>query len=243
MRIDVLLVTKGLSVSRQESQELIKKGYVSADGLIIIKPSKDIPENTHITLSKTRKYVGRGGEKLEGALYHIFGNSEGTKAILLGKRALDVGSSTGGFTDCLLQHGIREVTAVDIGTSQLHSSLRNNPHVIVKEKEDIRFFVDSKPFDIIVADLSFISLEKVLEKIFSFGVYEAHYFLLLKPQFEVGKGKTKKGIVKDETLITSILTSYTTLLKEDYDMQATIFPCCITGGDGNQEYFLYCKKN
>ena len=158
-----------------------------------------------------------------------------------GKVALDVGSSTGGFTDCLLSYGVDHVDAVDVGTLQLHEKIRNNPNVSVYENTDIRNFTSEKQYDIIVADLSFIPLHQVLEDIIRLRAHHTEYFLLIKPQFEVGKGNTKKGIVKDEKLVEKVLEEYKESLENKGISDIHIFPCHIQGGDGNQEYFLYGK--
>lgn len=239
MRLDVLLVEKNLCSSRQEAQECIKKGFVIVDGMEVIKPSKDILRTAEIVLLAGRKYVGRGGEKLEGLFLKIFDKKENIEHFLEKKSALDIGSSTGGFTDFLISHGVRSVIAVDVGSGQMHSSLLNNSKVTLYESTDIRTFGTDQLFDVIVADLSFISLFKVMEKILSFGSLGSYYFLLIKPQFEVGKGNTKKGVVKDIALVKDILENYRIFLKSHNVKDLTILPCVIQGGDGNQEYFLH----
>jgi 23S rRNA (cytidine1920-2'-O)/16S rRNA (cytidine1409-2'-O)-methyltransferase len=242
MRLDQLLVHKKLCETRTEAQELIASGFVIVDGIIVTKQTRQYPETTPVEVTGRRKFVSRGGNKLEGALNHVYGNQGSIEAILLNKHALDIGSSTGGFSDYLLQHGVATVTCVDVGTDQLHHSLRTDHRITLLENTDIRAFAPVKLFDILVADLSFITLEKVLEVIISFGKSGALYFLLIKPQFEVGKGNTKKGIVKDELLLDTVIKKYTDLSVELGLCDVLVFPCSITGGDGNQEYFLYGKK-
>ena len=171
----------------------------------------------------------------------VYKNKETIRKKLLCKTAIDVGSSTGGFTDCLLSYGIREVTAVDVGTAQLHTKLRNSSQVILFENTDIRNFKTTKLFNVIVVDLSFISLTTVVDTILSLGKSNSEYFILIKPQFEVGFGNTKKGIVKDIKLVEAVISNYKSLLTEKQLQEVKIFPCTITGGDGNQEYFLYGK--
>lgn len=239
MRLDLLLVKRKLCESRQDAQNLIKKGAVIVNGAVQLKPSKDIIEESVITLTETKKYVSRGGEKLEGAFKALFLTTERVSEFLRGKNAIDVGSSTGGFTDFLLQHSILKVTAVDVGTDQLHTSLRGMPQISLFEKTDIRHFITEEKFDIIVADLSFIPLAHVIEKITLFAkAPKAYFFLLIKPQFEVGKGNTKKGIVKDKSLTDTVLNDYTELILAKGGQSIAVFPCAIEGGDGNQEYFL-----
>ncbi len=242
MRLDQALVQRKLSESRTEAQELISLGYVLVDGAVCIKQTKQVADSSEIQITKRRKFVSRGGDKLEGALLHVYGSSDNIMRHLNDKDAVDVGASTGGFTDCLLSYGVRTSTTVDVGTSQLHTSLRDNPKVKMYENIDIRDYMRDASFDIVVADLSFISLEHVFEKIISLGVHESEFFLLIKPQFEVGKGNTKKGIVKDEELVTAIISKYSTLAMSYGLRDIAVFPCVITERDGNKEYFLHAKK-
>lgn len=240
MRLDVALVKNNLSESRQEAQELIQAGVVMVDGVIVTKQTREVDELSNLVVTKRRAFVSRGGEKLEGALLQTLHTEEAVKAYCSNKNALDIGSSTGGFTDCLLKYGVQSVTAIDVGTSQLHTKLRVNPSVALHEKTDIRNYTSLKSFQIIVLDLSFISLEKILDKVISFGAPGSTYYILLKPQFEVGKGNTKKGIVRDKTLVMDLLKKYMIILEtKDSVVSPLFFPCVIQGGDGNQEYFLH----
>lgn len=240
MRLDLALVKNNLSESRQEAQELIKAGAVMVDGVVVTKQTREVSELSNFLVTRRRAFVSRGGEKLEGAFLHILDTEEAIKTFCNNKNALDIGSSTGGFTDCLLKYGVRLVTAVDVGTSQLHPKLRVNPLVSILENTDIRDYTSPTPFEIVVLDLSFISLEKILDKVISFGTTNSTYYILLKPQFEVGKGNTKKGIVKDKALVDDLLQKYMTILGGKSNIVSpVIFPCVIQGGDGNQEYFLH----
>lgn len=241
MRLDQALVARHLCESRTEAQELISRGSVLVNSVVITKQTKNIEEGDFLELTERRKYVSRGGEKLEGALLRVFGTKEKVGEVLIGKHALDVGSSTGGFTDCLIQFGIARVDAVDVGREQLHSSLRNHSQVSLHENTDIRSFVSNSPYDVIVADLSFIKLEQVIDSILKHGHSGTHCFFLIKPQFEVGKGNTKKGIVKDGELVALVLDSYRDIAQEKGMNETVVFPCILQGGDGNQEYFLYGK--
>ncbi len=257
MRLDQALVTRGLVASRTEAQELIERGLVLVDGAVVTKQTKQVTEEESIEVLAGRKFVSRGGEKLAGVFFQFFeeakkGTSEqfsnketNTEALvrefLHKKVAIDVGSSTGGFTDFLLQHDIQHVDAVDVGTSQLHDKVRHDERVSVYENTDIRDFDSQGAYDVIVADLSFISLESVFEKIVSFGKPGAIFLLLIKPQFEVGKGNTKKGIVKDQSLIDALLEKYQHTAEEVLGT-VHITPCVLKGGDGNQEYFLIGRK-
>lgn len=239
MRLDQALVTRGLCESRTEAQLLIQDGSVLVNGDICSKQTRNIIDKDTIETTKRRRYVSRGGDKLEGAFLDAYG--EGVyEEKAKGAVALDVGSSTGGFTDYLIQHGAVDIDAVDVGTLQLHLSLRGDERIHVYENTDIRAFVSNKQYDIIVADLSFISLREMLPVITSFAVEGVtRFFLLIKPQFEVGKGNTKKGIVKDDALVQEVLNTTEVLAKEFGIKSSKTFPCRIRGGDGNQEYFLY----
>jgi 23S rRNA (cytidine1920-2'-O)/16S rRNA (cytidine1409-2'-O)-methyltransferase len=241
MRLDQALVQRKLCESRVEAKECIKNGYVLMDGLVIRKTTRLVEDKNAIEVIQKRKYVSRGGDKLAGAFLTIYSTEEFILRAVKNKTALDVGSSTGGFTDCLISYGIVSVTAVDVGTSQLHPKLRNESKVTLYENTDIRNFTSKGTFDIIVADVSFIALEKIVDAIISFGHTSTEYFLLIKPQFEVGYGNTKKGIVKDQDLIDVILEKYKTLFKSKMLHTISIFPCSIKGGDGNQEYFIHIQ--
>ncbi|MEZ0209177.1 MAG: TlyA family RNA methyltransferase [Candidatus Paceibacterota bacterium] len=242
MRLDVELVTRGLSESRTEAQELIDAGYVLLNGEVCTKQTRLVSEVDTIVVTARRKYVSRGGEKLEGVCLDIFGNEEVVRDFCKAKIALDAGSSTGGFTDYLLSMGVGHVDAVDVGTEQFHHSLRERKEVSLFEQTDIRDFTPNTLYDIVVADLSFIPLDNVLSKLVECGKDGATYILLLKPQFEVGKGGTKKGIVKDDALVEDVLTKYKELVTIHKGKNITVYPCRIAGGGGNQEYFLYFTK-
>jgi 23S rRNA (cytidine1920-2'-O)/16S rRNA (cytidine1409-2'-O)-methyltransferase len=237
-RLDVHLVEKGLVGSRQEAKECIEGASVLVNGEVVFKQSKKINEGDTVEVLSKRKYVSRGGEKLEGAILAYFDTKDSAMVNFRSKKAIDIGSSTGGFTDCLLQLGVEHITAVDVGTLQLHDSLRNNPKVTLYENTDIRSYNDQSLYDIVVADLSFIALSQVFERCLSFAQDGAYIFFLIKPQFEVGKGNTKKGIVKDVSLVEEILASYIKKAEEFGLHEVLCVPSVIQGGDGNQEYFL-----
>lgn len=239
MRLDQELVRRGLCESRTEAQEMITAGAVFVHGDVCTKQTRQVSENDSIEVTSRRKFVSRGGDKLQGILSGIYGSDEEIQKACTGKTALDIGSSTGGFTDCLLSYGVSHVDAVDVGTSQLHNKIRSDARVSVFENTDIRTFVSDTRYDIVVADVSFISLLVILDDAIRFGVRGTSYFLLIKPQFEVGKGNTKKGIVKDADLLDKVVASYMSLAREKGMYDVRILPCVIAGGDGNQEYFLY----
>ena len=242
MRLDQELVYRGLCKTRTEAQELIELGAVFVNNFVCLKQIKQILPTDIIEVTSRRQFVSRGGVKLQGILRDVFLTDEESAVELAGKNALDVGSSTGGFTDCLLFYGVAHVDAVDVGTLQLHEKLRSDVRVMLYENTDIRDFKTSEPYDVVVADVSFIPLTHVFDDCMRFGTQGTMYFLLIKPQFEVGKGNTKKGIVKDEELVTRVLDEYTTLAQAKGLSGVQIFPCHVAGGDGNQEYFLYGRK-
>jgi 23S rRNA (cytidine1920-2'-O)/16S rRNA (cytidine1409-2'-O)-methyltransferase len=238
MRLDQELVRRKLCESRTEAQELIDKGAVLLDGVMCTKKTRQVDDDSLLAVLSRRTYVSRGGEKLQGVMEDFFKNEEMILGSLEGKRVLDIGSSTGGFTDYLLKHKVGHVDAVDVGSNQLHPSLRTDPRISLFENTDIRNFISNEKYDVIVADLSFIPLEYIFDDIKRFCKKTTLLFLLIKPQFEVGKGNTKKGIVRDTSLVEGLLEKYRKKFSENWAVSVQIFPCHIQGGDGNQEYFL-----
>jgi 23S rRNA (cytidine1920-2'-O)/16S rRNA (cytidine1409-2'-O)-methyltransferase len=197
-RLDRTLVARGLASSRDEAGRLILAGAVHVNGCIVDKPAKLVPVESNVEVAgRVSQYVSRGGDKLKAAL-DAFGISVQDLV------ALDVGCSTGGFTDCLLQHGAKLVYAVDVGYGQFDWRLRQDPRVVLIERTNIRFLARSAVahwIDLAVIDVSFISLEIVLPCIMPFLTPSATLVALVKPQFEVGKGKVGRGgVVRDDTL-------------------------------------------
>ncbi len=232
-RIDKLLFEQGFAKSRNQAQELIKKGLVFVDGKKIEKSSAKISSLSVIKITGTTQFVGRGGDKLAHALYYF-------KIKVTDVVALDIGASTGGFTDCLLQNGAKKVYAVDVGTLQLDTTLRENPKVVAMEQTDIRDATLSEKVDLVVIDVSFISLSYILPIVGNFLKKDGSIIALIKPQFEVGKGNTNdKGIVTDEKLREKVLTDITHLSKKLGFTVHEIIPSPITGSTGNVEYLIY----
>jgi 23S rRNA (cytidine1920-2'-O)/16S rRNA (cytidine1409-2'-O)-methyltransferase len=239
MRIDRALVDRGLVRSRTEAQELIASRQVRLDGLIVVKASTPVSADASLGIEGNLcPYVSRGGFKLAAAL-RSFSIDPG------GKCCLDAGASTGGFTDCLLQHGAAHVTAVDVGHGQMAAAIANNARVTNHEGVNIRNLAPSDfsfPFDIIVADLAFISLTLVIEQLASVLSANGDMILLVKPQFEVGRdGIGKGGIVKDvvgrAAAVERIAAAGVSCgLTERGRMESPI-----TGGDGNVEYLLWLR--
>ncbi|HAS17720.1 MAG TPA: TlyA family rRNA (cytidine-2'-O)-methyltransferase, partial [Nitrospiraceae bacterium] len=189
VRLDSLLIERGLVTTRQQAIGLILSGNILVDGIKIEKAGKAVPEDAEIVVKETLRYVGRGGLKLEEAIRSFNLNVKD-------KSAIDIGASTGGFTDCLLQHGAKKVYAVDVGYGQLHWRLRQDPRVINIEKTHIlkldwRLIQD--PIDIATVDLSFISVTRIFPVLCEHLQQSATVIILVKPQFEVGKGEVGKG--------------------------------------------------
>ena len=197
-RLDVLMTECGLAESRNRAQALVLEGKVRVDGQTEYKASRQLAESALIEVESPSRFVSRGGEKLEGA-FALWGET----LVADGKICLDVGSSTGGFTDCLLQHGAAKVMAVDVGTNQLAYKLRSDERVWVRENFNARYMTPAdlpEIPEIAVTDVSFISLKLIQPSIVSVLALDGLIVALIKPQFEVGKGNAPGGLVKDEKL-------------------------------------------
>jgi 23S rRNA (cytidine1920-2'-O)/16S rRNA (cytidine1409-2'-O)-methyltransferase len=240
MRLDILILTRKLAKSRNVAMDLIKKGNVLVNGEKIIKPAKefdDLPD-IQIEILEQPKYVGRGGLKLEKALAEFGINPAGLTA-------LDVGSSTGGFTDCLLQKGIKKIYAVDVGTEQLDPVLRDDPRITLMEQTDIRGIKKmSEEIDLAVIDVSFISLELVLEPVKNLLRAGGQIIALIKPQFETTKeDKNKSGIVKTEALREKVVENIKNYCQKINLRILNITESPILGGSGNKEYLILLQKD
>jgi 23S rRNA (cytidine1920-2'-O)/16S rRNA (cytidine1409-2'-O)-methyltransferase len=236
-RVDALLVARGLCESREQAKRLVLAGEVRSGDRVVDKPSAKFPEDAPLEVKEKPKYVGRGGLKMEGALAE-FGISPA------GWTCLDIGASTGGFTDCLLQHGAAKVHAIDVGTNQLAYKLRTDPRVVVKEQFNARGLEVStlgEKVRLIVMDLSFISLTKILPA--AFGVLEEGGFIvcLIKPQFEleredIGKG----GIVRDPELHQRAVEKIRAFVTGELGREwKGLIDSPITGTDGNREFLAW----
>ncbi|WP_295521778.1 TlyA family RNA methyltransferase [Limnohabitans sp. Rim8] len=247
MRIDQLLVERGLAASRSQAQRLIAGGvkWQQPDGIwrTVVKNRDEVPESAALELldDAESRYVSRGGLKLEGAL-------KATGVQVEGLRCLDVGQSTGGFTDCLLQHGAAEVVGVDVGHAQVHSRISQDERVVCIEGVNARELVPGderipdalEGFDLLVGDVSFISLTLVLPGVVHLLKPTGQLLMLVKPQFELQPGQVGKGgIVKDDTHFPFIENRVRTALT-DLGMQVTAWlDSPIEGGDGNHEFFVH----
>lgn len=238
-RLDQELVARGLVESRSQGQELIRDGSVFLNGAVAERAAIEVSAEDEINIQVSElRYVSRAGRKLAGALAHF-------EIKVGGKVALDVGSSTGGFVDCLLQSGAAFVYAVDVGTEQLAEKLRENPRLSLREKTDIRKLPDGwiqQQINLITVDVSFISLEKVLPSLSSIRAPGTELLALIKPQFEVGRANLGKGgIVRSETLRNEARDRVNAAAKiEGWSIMGNC-AASLAGGEGNQEYFLYAR--
>ena len=246
LRADTLLAQRGLAASRTQAQRLIGEGRVRVDGKAIAKPSLELPADAVLTVveDESDRYVSRGGLKLAGALAH-------TGLAVTGRICLDVGQSTGGFTDSLLQAGAAKVVGVDVGHGQLHAKLKNDGRVSALEGINCRALTaadlgDAMPtggFDLIVGDVSFISMTLVLPQLPALLAADGDLLLLIKPQFEVGPHNIGKGgIVRDPTLYREVEGRFLEIAKKLGLTAKAWLDSPITGGDGNREFFIWLKK-
>ena len=241
-RIDKLLVERGLADSRTKAQALVIAGAVLVGEQLVKKPSEIFSHDANIRIkdNATQRYVSRGGIKLEAALREF-------NVDVNGLICLDVGASTGGFTDCLLQHGARRVIAVDVGHNQLDWKLRNDPRVEVREGVNARYLraedFDHK-FDIATIDVSFISLRKILPAVVRLMTERARIIGLIKPQFEVGKGEVGKGgIVKNPELHQRVIAEVNAAAESLGLRVGGLIESPIKGADGNVEFLaLYVSE-
>lgn len=240
-RLDVLLVKRNLAESREKAKAYIMAGNVFVDGVREDKAGSSFEETVQIEVKGlSMKYVSRGGFKLEKAVEQFGVNLEG-------KTCMDVGSSTGGFTDCMLQNGAVKVFAIDVGTNQLAWKLRTDERVVSMEKTNIRYVTPEdigQLVEFVSIDVAFISLTKVLAPVYDLMAKNAEIVCLIKPQFEAGREKVgKKGVVRDKKVHEEVIAAVTSfavatgfeLLRLDYSP--------IKGPEGNIEYLLYAKKN
>lgn len=241
MRFDVAITELFSEISRSRAAQRIKNGDFTVNGRVIKKPSRSIQAGDRIEEScNSIPFVSRGGLKLEAAL-------EGFAVSVQGQVCMDVGASTGGFTQCLMNHGASFVYAVDVGDCQLNDSLRNNPQILVMENRDIRSIeseeIAVKPA-IVVADVSFISIRKIWSDIHRLSVNNATFLLLFKPQFETEKkALSKKGIVRNPKVVLQSLRKLILELEATQYCLEGIMPSPIHGKKGNVEFLLHITAN
>ncbi|RUM71899.1 MAG: TlyA family RNA methyltransferase [Sulfurovum sp.] len=237
MRLDKYLVVEGYYESRNRALEAIKSGEVKVGGKRA-KPSTPVDRNSLIEVQQSKFYVSRAARKLEAFLAEYPVDMEG-------KKALDIGSSTGGFAQIVLEHGVQSLHCVDVGSDQLHISVRNDPRVSVHEETDIREFSSQQGFDLVTCDVSFISILQILGDIDRLAVRGGDIIILYKPQFEVGKDvrRDSRGVVQDADAIARRKEAFEAETKKlGWEEKAQALSR-IQGKEGNQEYLFHFVKN
>ncbi|MDB5177738.1 MAG: putative rRNA methyltransferase YqxC [Candidatus Saccharibacteria bacterium] len=228
-RLDVYLAGKKLVQSRSQAENFIRLGKVTVDGQVVTKPGFLVTIHHHVTIKGDERYVSRAGLKLASVAQLL-------KLDFRNKIVLDVGSSTGGFTDYALQHGATKVFAVDVGTEQLHPSLRRDRRIELHEKTDIRDFTLSEQVDIVMMDVSFISLREILPHIASITGKSTQIVAMVKPQFEAGREQVNKGIIKNDSVRRQILKDFEMWAKQ-YFVIVDKRDSEVAGSKGNRERF------
>ncbi len=237
-RADIALVERGFFASRAKAREAIEAGLVTLDGRVVTKPSEALPENGVVAALAPYPWVSRGGVKLAAALDAFCIDSAG-------KSALDIGASTGGFAHLLLSRDVKHVTCVDVGHGQLHPAIAADSRVRLLEKCDARALragdLPEAP-QLVVCDVSFISLALVLPPVLALAAEKAEVAALIKPQFEAGPEKTKKGIVRDAQVQQAVCARIETLVRKLGWEIIGLIPSPIAGGDGNREFLLGARR-
>jgi 23S rRNA (cytidine1920-2'-O)/16S rRNA (cytidine1409-2'-O)-methyltransferase len=237
-RIDQLLVDRALAESRERAQALIIAGYVRVNGRKIDKPGLSVPDDSAVEITERLRYVSRGGLKLEAAIRDF-------PVEVTGRVCLDIGASTGGFTDCLLQHGAARVYAFDVGAGQLDWKLRNDDRVVVRENVNARYLTPAdlpEPVDLIVCDVSFISVTLILPVLPPLLRSPGALVILIKPQFEVGRSQVGKGgIVRDPALHAQVCQRIEAAASV-LGFRTALMESPILGAEGNREFLLYASN-
>ncbi len=235
MRLDVYLVNNNLFESREKASVAIKEGAITVNDKVIIKPSYDVNDEIVKVIEETNHYVSRGGYKLAHAINEF-------KLDFNNKLILDIGASTGGFTDVSLKNNAKHVYSVDVGSDQLHHSLQNNPKVSSYENTNVLDFYTEEIFDYLVMDVSFVSLKTILPDLLRFLNDSNYLVALIKPQYEIGKMKVKNGIVKDVKLHEKIILDIMEFSTNIGLFVHNIAKSPITGKMGNKEYLVLLSK-
>jgi len=234
-RLDQALVSRGLVTTRSQAESYIKLGQVSVDAKPATKPGQPVSDDNKIELNASEQYVSRAGLKLSSvaaALKLNFNNAT----------VLDIGSSTGGFTDYALKHGAKKVIAVEVGTNQLHPSLHGDSKIELHEKTDIRDFRTTQNIDIVVADLSFISLREILPSVKALVTKQTAIAVMVKPQFEAGNSGLKhKGVIKNDKIRREILKDFEVWAQQSYKIIDKA-DSEVSGAKGNKERFYLLRK-
>jgi 23S rRNA (cytidine1920-2'-O)/16S rRNA (cytidine1409-2'-O)-methyltransferase len=234
IRLDHLLVVKGLVPTRSQAESWVKLGKVCVDGKVVTKPGFFVREDATVELKAEERYVSRAGLKLASVARTL-------KADFNDRIVLDVGSSTGGFTDYALQNGAKKVYAVDVGTDQLHLSLRDEPRIELHEKTDIRDFAPSETPDVVVMDVSFVSLRDILPHVAKVSGPNTQIVAMVKPQFEAGRLQVNKGVIKNDSVRRQILKDFEAWAKELFVIVDKA-DSEVAGSRGNRERFYLLKK-
>jgi 23S rRNA (cytidine1920-2'-O)/16S rRNA (cytidine1409-2'-O)-methyltransferase len=246
MRLDVYLSTRFNEIqSRERAKKLIKNEKIRVNGKIALKPSLDVTEQDSIEILEQMPFVSRGGEKLQAALSQF-------KINVNNRIAIDIGASTGGFTDCLLQNGVSKVYCIDVGSAQLHPSLHNNPKIINYEHINARYLsqyiqeniIELSPNpDLLVMDVSFISVTKIILDASKIMAEKSDFIVLIKPQFEMDeKIQTKKGVIKSAELHQQAIAKVKEFVSQNGFSIKGLIPSPIKGGDGNKEFLIWFKN-
>lgn len=221
--------------SRSQAESYIKLGQVKVNGVVETKPGMMVAETAEIQLTATEQYVSRAALKLASVAH-------GFRLNFQGKTVLDVGSSTGGFTDYALKHGAAKVIAVEVGTDQLHPTLRGNPQIELHEQTDIRDFVTGQRIDLVVADVSFISLREILPSVARLCTERTQIVAMAKPQFEAGQSSLKhKGVIKNDAMRRTILKDFEAWVRQDF-LVLEKADSDVKGAKGNLERFYLLRK-
>lgn len=234
LRLDQLMAQRQLVASRSQAESYIKLGKVKVDGKLVTKPGTLADETADIALAAGEQYVSRAGLKLASVAAAL-------RLDFKGKTVLDVGSSTGGFTDYALRHGARKVLAVELGTSQLHPALQGDPRIELHEQTDIRSFTTDQAVDIVVADVSFISLRELLPHIATLATPRTDIAVMVKPQFEAGQSDLKhKGVIKNDRMRREILKDFEAWSRRYFTIRGQA-DSEVAGAKGNRERFYLLR--
>ncbi|MFI3251514.1 MAG: TlyA family RNA methyltransferase [bacterium] len=236
MRLDVYLVSNNLFDSREKATFAIKSGGVTVNDKVVLKPSTDVIDQIVKVVQEVNPFVSRGGFKLDHAIKSFeldFNN----------KIVLDIGASTGGFTDVALQNGAKKVVAVDVGSNQLHEKIKSNPKVESHENLNILDYDTTEEFDYLVMDVSFVSIKSIIPNLLKFLNEENYLIALIKPQYELGKVKIKNGVVKDKKIHLKVINETINSIKELNLNVLNLIESPITGKMGNKEYLILVGKS
>ncbi|HVS58358.1 MAG TPA: TlyA family RNA methyltransferase [Candidatus Saccharimonadales bacterium] len=235
-RLDKELMRRGLAATRSQAEDDIRRGFIKVNGTVVTKPGFLVSEAADIAQAMHQRFVSRAGEKLFSVLKPL-------SIDFRGKTVLDVGSSTGGFTDVALQQGAKKVIAVDVGTDQLHPSLAGNPRIKLHEKTDIRDFKPTEQVEVVVADVSFISLRDILPHVARLVGRDTAIVAMVKPQFEAGQSSLKhKGVIKNDKMRRDILKDFETWARQQFVI-INKADSAVAGSKGNLERFYLLRKS